>query len=166
MVMRNGAVEAQKTVSGEGGAVAARPAVVPSPAAANPELSGRRPATAHGRRLFSAREKLRVLAAIDRVAGQAGEVGAILRREGLYSSTLSRWRKQREAGMLEALTPAKRGPSPAVANPQTAELVQLRRDNARLQQRLNRAEAIISVQKKVADLLGIAVDRPEPDDKP
>ena len=133
---------------------------VPSPPAADPELSERAV-----RRRFSAQEKLRVLAAIDAAAGHAGAVGAILRREGLYSSTLSRWRRQRDAGVLVALAPAKRGPSAAVPNPQTKELVQLRRDNARLQKRLKQAETIISVQKKVAELLGIELDELEPDGK-
>jgi transposase len=133
---------------------------VPSPTTANPELAERAQ-----RRIFSAREKLRILAAVDAAAGQPGAIGAILRREGLYSSTLSRWRQQRDAGVLVALTPAKRGPSAAVPNPQTAELLQLRRDNTRLQKRLKQAEAIISVQKKVAELLGIELDEPESDGK-
>jgi transposase len=133
---------------------------VPSPSTADPELSERAV-----RRRFSAQEKLRVLAAIDAAAGQAGGIGAILRREGLYSSTLSRWRQQRDAGVLIALTPAKRGPSATVPNAQTKELVQLRRDNARLQKRLKQAETIISVQKKVAELLGIELDEPESEGK-
>jgi transposase len=133
---------------------------VPSPSTADPELSKRAV-----RRRFSAQEKLRVLAAIDAAAGQAGGIGAILRREGLYSSTLRRWRQQRDAGVLVALTPAKRGPCAAVPKPQTAEIMQLRRDNARLQKRLKQAEAIITVQKKVAELLGIELDEPEPDAK-
>jgi transposase-like protein len=83
----------------------------------------------------------------------------------LYSSTLSRWRQQRDAGVLIALTPAKRGPTAIVPNAQTKELVQLRRDNARLQKRLKQAETIISVQKKVAELLGIELDEPASDGK-
>ena len=134
---------------------------VASPTTADPELSERARAT---RRRFSAREKLRVLAAVDAAAGQAGAIGAILRHEGLYSSTLSRWRRQRDSGVLMALTPAKRGPSAGVPNPQTKELAQLRRDNARLEKRLKQAEMIISVQKKVAELLGIELDEP-PDEK-
>jgi transposase len=135
---------------------------VPSPTTADPELSERAQAS---RRSFSAREKLRVLAAVDAAAGHDGAIGAILRREGLYSSILSRWRRQRDTGVLAALTPAKRGPSAAVPKPQTKELVQLRRDNARLQKRLKQAETIISVQKKVAELLAIELDEPEPDGK-
>ena len=134
---------------------------VASPTTADSELSERARAT---RRRFSAREKLRVLAAVDAAAGQAGAIGAILRHEGLYSSTLSRWRRQRDSGVLMALTPAKRGPSAGVPNPQTQELAQLRRDNARLEKRLKQAEMIISVQKKVAELLGVELDEP-PDEK-
>jgi transposase-like protein len=96
---------------------------------------------------------LRILAETDRAAGNGG-IGAILRREGLYSSVLSDWRRQRAAGTLGALTPSKRGPKPPPLNPLAAELASARRDNIRLQQRLERAEAIIELQKKVAELLG------------
>ena len=133
---------------------------VPSPSTADPELSER--AVRHR---FSAQEKLRVLAAIDAAAGQAGGIGAILRREGLYSSTLSRWRQQRDAGVLIALTPAKRGPKPMARNPLALELAQAKRENARLGRRLEHAEAIIEIQKKVAALLGIPLAAPDSDDR-
>src|SRR5690349_3670776 len=81
-----------------------RPTVVAAPASASPELSDR-----PRRRTFTARDKLRILAATDRAA-ETGRIGAILRREGLYSSTLSEWRRQRDAGALGALVPARRGP--------------------------------------------------------
>jgi transposase-like protein len=99
-------------------------------------------------------DKLRILAETDRAAESRG-IGAILRREGLYSSILTDWRRQRDAGAFGALTPAKRGPKPPHANPLAAELAGALRDNARLQRRLDRAEAIIDLQKKVAELLGI-----------
>src|ERR1019366_2539107 len=110
--------------------------------------------------------KLRILAYIDR-ATPTGGIGAILRREGLYSSTLSDWRRQRDAGAFGALTPARRGPKPAHGlasqtrgiaeiSPLTAEVARLQKDNARLTRRLTHAEAIIGFQKKeVAALLGI-----------
>jgi transposase len=79
----------------------------------------------------------------------------ILRREGLYSSALTDWRRQRDAGALGALTPAKRGPKPAEPNPLAAEVALLQKENARLTLRLKRAEAVMEVQKKVAELLGI-----------
>src|SRR5450756_2491791 len=128
-----------------------RPTVVSAPAAASPELSAR-----PRRRAFIVQDKLRILADTDRAADTGG-IGAILRREGLYSSTLTEWRKQRDAGAYGALVPARRGRKTAKANPATAELVLLQRDNARLTQRLARAEAIIDLQKKVAELLGLSL---------
>ena len=106
---------------------------------------------------FTAGEKLRILEETDRAAG-TGDIGAILRREGLYSTTLTDWRRQREAGTLGALTPARRGPKVSPPHPLTAELAKARQENARLRQRLERAEAIIDLQKKVAYLLGTALD--------
>ena len=78
-----------------------------------------------------------------------------MRREGLYSSALTDWRRQRAAGAFEALSPARRGPKTAEPNPLAAQLALSRRDNLRLKQRLERAEAIIEIQKKVAVLLGL-----------
>ena len=80
------------------------------------------------------------------------------------SSTLSEWRRQRDSGALGALTPAKRGPKPALPNPLSVELAQVKRENARLARRLEHAEAIIEVQKKVAALLGIPLATPDSDD--
>src|SRR5450755_2072168 len=121
----------------------------PIDASASPELSDR-----PRRRAFTAKDKLRILADIDRAAETRG-IGAILRREGLYSSTLSEWRRQRDAGAFSALVPARRGPKTAELNPLSAEVAALQRNNARLTQRLARAEAVIDIQKKVAALLGI-----------
>lgn len=101
------------------------------------------------RKRFTAAEKLRILREVDACQG-SGEVGALLRREGIYSSYLTTWRRQRERGELEGLTPQKRGPKP---DPQAIELARLRRENERLQERLRQAELIISVQKKVAQML-------------
>ncbi len=120
-----------------------------APASASPELSDR-----PRRRTFTAQDKLRILTETDRAA-ETGGIGAILRREGLYSSALTDWRKQRDAGAFGALAPAKRGPKTTEPNPLAAELAQVQRDNARLTLRLKRAEAIIDLQKKVAELLGI-----------
>jgi transposase len=127
------------------------PTVVAAPAAVSPELSNR-----PRRQTFTAADKLRILAATDR-ALETGGVGAVLRREGVYSSTLCDWRRQREAGTLGALTPARRGPKALEANPLTAKVALLEKNNAHLTRRLARAEAIIAVQKKLADLLGIAM---------
>ncbi len=126
-----------------------RPPVVPPPVAASPELSDR-----PRRRTFTAKDKLRILAEADRAAATGG-IGAILRREGLYSSALTSWRRQRDAGAIGGLSPATRGPKTAEPNPLATELTRLQQDHARLTQRLTRAEAIIDIQKKVAALLGI-----------
>jgi transposase-like protein len=108
------------------------------------------------RRTFTVAEKLRILAATD-LAAETGQIGAILRREGVYSSVLSDWRRLRAAGVLGALAPSKRGPKPSDVNPLAQDLADARRDNARLQRRLERAEAIIDLQKKVAELLGTSL---------
>jgi transposase-like protein len=107
-------------------------------------------------------DKLRILAEIDRAP--AGSTGAILRREGLYSSGLSEWRRLRDAGALGAKTSVKRGPKPAARNPMAAELAQAKKENARLLRRLEHAEAIIAIQKKVAALLGLPLASSDSDD--
>ena len=134
-----------------------RPTVV-APAAASPELSGR-----PRRRTFTAQDKLRILAETDRAA-ETGGIGTILRREGIYSSALTDWRRQRDAGAFGALVPSRRGRKTIEANPLAAELALAHRDNAHLTRRLARAEAIIDLQKKVAELLGIPLARS--DDEP
>ena len=123
--------------------------VVAAPASVSPELSDR-----PRRRSFTARDKLRILAAVDAATGTGG-IGAVLRREGIYSSTLCDWRRQRDAGAFNALNPGKRGPKTAETNPLAAELALSQKNIARLTRRLTRAEAIIDIQKKVAALLGI-----------
>jgi transposase-like protein len=112
------------------------------------------------RKQFSAAEKLRILREVDACQG-SGEIGALLRREGIYSSYLTTWRRQRERGELDGLAPQKRGPKP---DPQAIEIERLRRENARLQERLRQAELIIDVQKKVARMLGETTEASEQDD--
>jgi len=126
-----------------------RPTVVAAPASASSELSAR-----PRRRTFTARDKLRILADTDRAA-ETGGVGAVLRREGVYSSTLCDWRRQRDAGAFGVLTPVRRGPKTTQPNPLVAEVALLQRNVAHLTRCLARAEAIIAVQKKLADLLGV-----------
>lgn len=101
------------------------------------------------RRRFGAGYKLRILREVE-ACSQPGEVGALLRREGLYSSLVSDWRKQRDAGMLEGLAPKKRGRKP---NPEARENARLTKENARLRRELEQAHMIIAVQKKLGDLL-------------
>lgn len=104
------------------------------------------------RRHFTAEYKRRILQEAD-ACHQPGEIGALLRREGLYSSHLTTWRGQRERGERQGLTPAKRGRK---ADPQAAEIARLKRENERLKAQLERAELIIDVQKKVSQMLGPA----------
>ena len=103
------------------------------------------------RRSFSAAYKTKILAEVEAAAG-SGNIGEILRREGIYSSTLTGWRKERDAAIHSAFS-QKRGPEPK-NNPFTAENEKLRRRNQRLEEELRKAEIIIDVQKKVAMLLG------------
>jgi transposase len=103
------------------------------------------------RRSFSAAYKEKILAEVDAAAG-TGNIGEVLRREGIYSSTLTGWRKERAAAVHSAFS-QKRGPAPQ-HNPLTAENEKLRRRNQRLEEELRKAEIIIDVQKKVAMLLG------------
>jgi len=112
------------------------------------------------RRHFTAAEKIRILREVDACQG-TGEIGALLRREGIYSSYLTTWRKQRERRELEGLAPRKRGPKP---NPEAIELAKLRREHERLKERMRQAELIIDVQKKVARMLGATLDAPDLDD--
>jgi transposase-like protein len=102
------------------------------------------------RRQHSAEYKLRILQELDECKG-TGTAGALLRREGLYSSLVSKWREQREGGSLSGLSEHRRGPK---VDPNAAELVRLQRENKRLKEQLERAELIIDVQKKVAQLVG------------
>jgi transposase len=110
------------------------------------------------RRRFTKEYKLRILQEADRCT-KAGETGALLRREGLYSSHLTNWREQRLKGTLKALE-RKRGPKPKRTS-EEAELEQLRRDNARLREKLRKAEKIIEVQKKLSEVLGLDSDDTE-----
>jgi transposase-like protein len=111
------------------------------------------------RRRFGAEYKLRVLEEADRCA-ELGEVGALLRREGLYSSILSDWRRQRREGTLDGLTPRKRGRKPDPDRAQKDRIAELERELARLRTKLVHAEKIIEVQKKLSEVLGIPLDPP------
>jgi len=112
------------------------------------------------RRRFTAAEKLRVLREANRCT-KPGELSALLRREGLYSSHLSVWRAARKRGELAGLTPRPRGPQAKPVDPRDKKLVEQAREIARLQARLERAEGLIAVQKKVAQILGIALANDE-----
>jgi transposase-like protein len=112
------------------------------------------------RRTFTAEYKLSILQEAEAVADKRGGIGALLRREGLYSSLLATWRRERADGILEALIPRKRGPK-SKRNPLEEENLKLQRQNARLAEELRKAHIIIDVQKKVAALLGRPIPDPE-----
>ena len=109
------------------------------------------------RRSFTAAYKLAILDELDRA--KPGEAGAILRREGLYTSSLVEWRRQRKQGVLLAQAPIRRGPPAAITSTDTAELNRLRRENARLERQLAKAHLIIGIQKKAAQILVIDLDQ-------
>jgi transposase len=108
------------------------------------------------RRRFTAEYKRRILR---EAAGckERGELGALMRREGLYASHLAKWREQIEQADLAALAPKKRGPEPRVVDQRDRRIAELEREVKKLGRRAERAEAIIEVQKKVSQLLGIAL---------
>jgi transposase len=113
------------------------------------------------RRHFPEAEKRRILNAADQCK-QPGELGALLRREGVYSSSLSKWRRQRDAAEHAALAPAKRGPKPDPAAADARRIAELSRDNERLRDKLEKAQLVIAAQKKVAALLDSMIDdKPE-----
>ena len=106
------------------------------------------------RRQFSAREKLRILEEAD-ACTEPGEIGALVRREGIYTSYLTRWRRARDRGQLDGLRAKKRGPKRSVNQEMAEEKAALERENERLRARLEQAEMIIDVQKKLSEMLGL-----------
>ena len=116
---------------------------------ANPEVN-EKPVRRH----FDAAYKLRILEEADRCS-EVGQVGELLRREGLYSSHLTNWRHLRAEGTLQSLGPKRRGRKAKCNDATTQELDRLRRDNQGLAERLRQAETIIEVQKKVSEILGL-----------
>jgi transposase-like protein len=117
--------------------------------APDPEVPEKKP-----RRKFTAKYKLCILAEAD-ACTQPGQIGALLRREGLYSSNLTTWRKQKDQGILQAMAPKKRGRKRKQKNPLVDQVAQLEKENRRLQDKLKKAETIIEVQKKISEILGI-----------
>ena len=115
------------------------------------------------RRKFTAKYKLSILAQTDSCT-EPGQIGAVLRREGLYSSHLTTWRRQKEEGLLDALSPKKRGRKKKPTNPLADKVARLEKDNRRLQQKLKQAELIIEAQKKMSEILGISQNLEESDE--
>jgi transposase len=139
------AVDNLSTRRNGGAAVGAWASSVP-----NPEVAAR-----PTRRRFTAEYKLRVLRESESLS-QPGAIGALLRREGLYSTHLSAWRRQRDRGALEALKVRRRGPKPDPSQELRQRIAELESDKQRLQERLRQAEAIISAPKKLSEILGLS----------
>ena len=115
----------------------------------DPEVPEKKP-----RRRFTAKYKLRILDQAD-ACSKPGELGALLRREGLYSSNLATWRRQHDQGLLALMAPKKRGRKAKEKNPLAHQVAKLEKENWRLQQKLRKAEIIIEAQKKISQILGI-----------
>jgi transposase len=115
------------------------------------------------RRRFTAAFKLRILQQADQCT-QPGEIGALLRRQGLYSSHLATWRRQRTEGLLMGLAPKRRGRKKKPVDPSAEKISRLEKENQRLKQQLRRAEIIIDAQKKISEILGIE-QNPEDNEK-
>lgn len=122
---------------------------IPAP---DPEVVAHSP-----RRKLTAQYKLRILAEADRCANSR-QIGQLLRREGLYSSSLTRWRRLRDQGLLDAMAPKTRGRKPTEKNPFAGELAKLQKENEQLRKQLWRAERIIEVQKKISQILDAGLD--------
>ena len=110
------------------------------------------------RRRFTAEYKQKILREVDDCE-RPGEIGALLRREGLYWSNLTHWRRQRESGELAGLTARRRGPQRREKNPLAERVRELERDNVRLKRRAERAEGLVELQKKVSEILGIELQK-------
>ena len=149
-----------QTMSEPGASQGARRATEDAPGSARP---GPRPGAeaevvAHAqRRNFSPAQKRRILEEADRCT-KPGEIGALMRREGIYSSSLSTWRRQRDAADLAALAPQRRGPKVDPHRAEALHIAQLTRERDNLKSRLDKALLVIDVQKKLAALLGNPID--------
>jgi transposase-like protein len=112
------------------------------------------------RRKYSAKYKLQILNEIDSSA-RTGEIGAILRREGLYASTVASWRMQKERGQLEGLSPKKRGPKSNGSDERDKQIKELELQNRKLQRKLARAHLLLDIQKKISEITGIPLSETE-----
>ena len=150
-----------------GGTEGARRATGVSPAASegyirsvpDPEVPEKKP-----RRKFTATYKLEILEKADKCT-EPGQIGGLLRKEGLYSSNLTTWRKQRDNGLLEAMSPKKRGRKEKDRNPLAPKVAELEKEIDKLRGKLKKAEIIIDVQKKISEILGISQEPSEDERK-
>ena len=115
----------------------------------NPEVTEKKP-----RRNFTASYKLRILQAVDNCT-ESGQIGRLLRREGLYSSNLTAWRRARDNGLLKIMSPRKRGRKLKDKNPLVAEVARIQKEKRQLEHKLKQANLIIEAQKKISQILGI-----------
>ncbi len=136
------------------------PAVAPPDPAPNPEVPEK--AT---RRKFSAKYKARILEKADACKGKPGALGTLLRKEGLFSSHLSVWRKQREKGQMQGLVPKKRGRKGSGKPGKSLREKELERENRRLLRRNDKLELMLEIQKKTSELLGIPMKPLDLDEK-
>ena len=139
-----------------------RNAVANNHAAADPGVPDPEVLAKPKRRRFTAAYKARIVEEA-MTCTESGQIGALLRREGLYSSALNLWRKQYQSGALQGLKDVKRGRK-QIRDSRDRELDRLRRDNQRLTKKLEQAELIIDIQKKVAAMLGNPIETPESDE--
>lgn len=150
-------MHAVKVSADPGASQEARRATEDAPGSAPPPIppgSDSEVAPRARRRTFTNADKRRILQAAD-LCTKPGEVGALMRREGVYSSSLSTWRRQREAADLAALAPQKRGPKADPARVDALQIAQLTRERDKLRVELDKAQLVIEVQKKVAALLDL-----------
>jgi transposase-like protein len=136
-----------------------QPALPVPPVAPDPEVPEK-----PRRRQYPAEYKLEILREAD-ACEEFGELGRLLRREGLYSSHIKTWRRQREEGALSGLAPKKRGRKARETNPLARRVAELERDKRKLEKRLEEARIIIEFQKKIAEVLGIPLKKPENDEE-
>ena len=116
------------------------------------------------RRRFTTAEKVRILKEADACAHEKGAVTALLRREGLYSSHLTSWRRQRDAGQF-GKTPKKRGPVPVPPDPRDKQIAELERSLRKAEARADRYERLCALQKKVSELFGVPLETEDESEK-
>ena len=150
-------MHAVKSLSDPGASQGARRATEDVPGSAAPTGTDSEVVAHARRRQFSNADKRRILEAADRCT-RPGEIGALMRREGVYSSSLSTWRRQRKVADLAALAPQKRGPKVHANHAQALQIAQLIRERDGFKSRLDKALLVIDVQKKLAALLGNPID--------
>ncbi len=160
---RKASMPAGKSMTDPGASQGARRATEDAPGSAkqDPRPSTDSEVVAHAqRRNFSPAQKRRILEEADRCT-KPGDIGALMRREGIYSSSLSTWRRQRDAADIAALAPQKRGPKIDPHRAESLHIAQLTRERDSLKNRLDKALLVIDVQKKLAALLGNPTDGTE-----